>query len=226
MNSGADGRRNTGLPLKIREALVRESAPVRPVLPAPFRAALVVAIACAAGLAYLTIEGLRADSERMVSLPVWGPAVMRVLAATWLLVLAFRNAVPGTRSPRTARWIAVIGAPALLVALAEYLARAGGSPGPPHGTILAGMLGCYPKEIAVAVPTALGLAWLLSRSYPLHPVFVSVCGTLGVGLLADAALHLTCAATNVTHTLVVHGGAVATLAALGAAIGYLGGRRS
>ena len=150
---------------------------------------------------------------------------MRSLAAGWLLALVLHDAVPGSRSPRAVRWLALTGPSALLVVLAEYLAHAGSSTGASPGSVLAGMVHCYPRELAIAIPATLALAWLLSRAYPLHPVFVSSCGGLGVGFLADAALHLTCPATDLEHTLVAHGGAVATLAVLSGAIGYIAGRR-
>src|SRR5262249_24530463 len=126
----------------------------------------------------------------------------------------------GMRSARLTRWIALAGAPALLLGLGEFLARASHTP-----TIVEGGFVCYRRELAVAVPASFMLAWLLSRSYTLHPVFVAISGTFGVGLVADTALHLACPATNVSHTLVVHGGVVLTLAAVGAAVGYWKSRR-
>jgi hypothetical protein len=90
---------------------------------------------------------------------------------------------------------------------------------------LRGMRSCYPASTELALPAAVLCGVLLARAHPLRPVFAATAGALGSGLFADAAMHLTCGARVWTHTLLVHGAGVATLALLGALAGLLLRRR-
>ncbi|HET6277641.1 MAG TPA: hypothetical protein VFG08_02560, partial [Candidatus Polarisedimenticolia bacterium] len=108
----------------------------------------------------------------------------------------------------------------------EWVAqRAGDAPAPGLSPSLTGALGCFPREVLLAIPALFVFAWLLARAYPLRPVFAATAGAAGVGLLADAVLHLVCPVTTLNHTLLVHGGAVVSLGAVAACIGWIAARR-
>ncbi len=214
------------LPEALREALHRDMRPVRPLLPPITRAILVLSIALIGAGILLAIVGVRPDQGRLGPGSLWGPAVMRIGVGFFLLFLALREGVPGSGGPSRVQRGALAGTAILLLALTEWGAAGGAASVP--SSIAPGMrnlLGCYPKEILVALPALLLFSWLLARAYPLRPVFAATAGATGAALVADAVLHLTCPMTALSHTLFVHGGAVASIAAVAAGLGWFTIRR-
>jgi hypothetical protein len=199
----------------LRAAVQERSTPVRPLLSPAYRTGAVLATGLVVSAVYLVVTGLRADAPGLGPVVVWLPAILRIVAAAGLVLLAAREASPSEGASALFRTAALLSVPLLLLACAEALALAGGGGGG------AGPLLCYVKVVALAIPAALLTAWLLSRAYPLRPVFSAVAGIGGGCLIAEAVLHLTCPATSPAHTLGVHGGAVATMAAAGAALGWM-----
>ena len=179
-----------------------------------YRAISVLAIGVVVAAVYLALIGIRADAPRLGPVLVWLPAVLRLAAGAWLILLALREASPSDGAPWRVRTAALLVVPLVLAGSAEALARAG-SGGSGVGPLL-----CYAKIVVLAIPATFFAGWLLERAYPLRPVFASVAAILGAALLAETALHLTCPATSQTHTLLIHGGALATAAAVGAALGW------
>jgi len=213
------------LPAALREALERDSRPVRPVLPSGVRALFIALAALAVAAAAFNLRGLRSDHQSLGPVLLWVPALIRIAAGAALIFLAMREGIPGQGAPTPLRTAALLGAPALLIVLAEWLA-AGAMSEMTEMPMMAGRSAwmCFPRELLAALPAALLLCVLLARAYPLRPVFAAVAGAFGVGLMADAALHLTCPATSLSHTLLVHGGAVAALAITAAVAGWGFGR--
>jgi hypothetical protein len=215
------------LPEALREALRHDTAAVRPLLPPAGRTLLALGVAVTAAALLIGFAGLRPDRDSLNPMLLWTPAVVRILAGLILMLLAMREGVPGSGAPGVVRYSALLGAPLLLTLLTEWVDF--GARGPMSSASLwvqfKSALGCYPREILLTLPALLFIAWLLARAYPLRPVFTAAAGGTGAALIADAVLHLTCPMTNMVHTLVVHGGAVATVAAVCAGIGWLVGRR-
>lgn len=214
------------LPAGLREALRRDSRPVRPLLPPIVRTLLVAAVALAAILLALGVAGLRPDFPSLGPLLLWVPTLARLAAGAALILLAFREGVPGSGGSAPLRAVALLGAPVLLALLAEWVAAATAGEMPPLAASLGARspVSCFPVGVVLALPAVFLLGFLLARAYPLRPVFAATAGALGAGLVADAGLHLTCPVTAASHTLLVHGGAVAAVAAAAAAIGWAGGR--
>ncbi len=217
------------LPAAVREALRREAKPVRPVLPTGLRAFFVILAALATAALFLGLwgRGLRPDRQSLGPVLLWLPALIRVAAGAALVLLAMREGIPGLGARPPLRMAVLFGMPLLLVLLAEGLAAGapeGGMPMMREAMAGRGVPECFSRELLVAVPAMLLLGLLLVRAYPLRPVFAAVAGAFGVGLLADAALHLTCPSTALSHTLLVHGGAVAALTAAAAMSGWAFGR--
>ena len=213
------------LPEALREALRHDAAPVRPLLPPGARTALVLVVALLSAATLLTLAGLRLDRQMLDPWLLWIPASLRFVAGALLIYLALREGVPGSGGSTLVRSAALLGAPLLLVVLAEWAAAGGETAvaSPPATIGLWVSLGCYPREVLVAVPSLLLFSWLLAQAYPLRPVFAATAGALGAALVADAVLHLACPMTALSHTLLVHGGAVASITAA-ATIGWLTGR--
>ena len=214
-------------PEALRAALRRDPGPVRPLLPPAARTIIVLAIALGAGGLLIFLAGVRPDRAALDPRLFWTPAVVRILAGALLILLAMREGVPGSGSAAIVKYTSLLGAPVLLTLLTDWVASTarGSMETAGYLTQLQGALGCYPSEVLVAIPAILFIAWLLARAYSLRPVFAAMAGATGAGLIADAVLHLTCPMTAMFHTLLIHGSAVASLAAIAAGIGWLAGRR-
>lgn len=213
-------------PQALREALRRDRRPVRPLFSPAVRTLAVLLAAFAAAALLIALAGMRGDRPLLDPWLLWAPAVLRMLAGVALILLALREGVPGSGAPAVVRYSSLPGAAILLALLAEWMALRGGDTSPPGlWAQVRSTLGCYPREILLAIPAIFVFAWLLARAYPLRPVFAATAGATGAGLVADAALHLVCPITTVSHTLLVHGGAVASVAAVAALIGRLAARR-
>jgi hypothetical protein len=213
-------------PEALREALRRDTRPVRALLPPSVRMLIVLLVAFGAAAILISLAGLRLDRDILDPRLLWIPAVVRVLAGVALILLAMREGVPGSGGPGVLRYGSLLAVPVLLTLLTEWVAlRAGGPTVPGLSPQLSSALGCYPREVLLAIPALFVFAWLLARAYPVRPVFAATAGAGGAGLIADAVLHLVCPATALSHTLLVHGGAVASIAAVAACIGWLAARR-
>lgn len=213
-------------PDALREALRRDPQPVRPLLPPSVRMLIILPAALGAAAILIALAGLRPDRALLDPSLVWIPAAVRLLAGVLLIFLALREGVPGSGLPGVVRYGSLLGAPILLTLLTEWVAlRAVAISVPGPWTRATSVLGCYPREVLLAIPALFVFAWLLARAYPLRPVFAASAGAIGAGLVADAVLHLTCPVTEMQHTMVVHGGAVASMAAVAAFIGWLAARR-
>ncbi len=196
------------------------ASPVRPLLPPSIRAASLVALGLSIATVAVLARGIRPDAGALGALVVSGPALGYAAVGALLVALAMREGVPGEGAAARLRVASMLLAPAALFVGAEWLARGAGS----RATGL-GPLSCFPRAVVLALPAAGAAAWLLSRAYPLRSVFAWTAGALGSALLADAVMHLTCPAASRPHTLLVHGGAVGTVAAVGAGVGWLRSRR-
>lgn len=225
MNSD-DSRNTTGegrgreLPPSLKGA-ASAAGPVRPLLPPVWRAALPVALGAAIGLAAIAWLGSRPDAAALGSPTLWGPVLLRVVAGAWLIGMSLREGSPSEGSTGWSRAAAFVVVPLILIGSAEWLARRAGAAG--LGDV--GRLACYPMSLGFALPVAGAAAWLLARAYPLRPAFAGACAGLGSGLFADAAMHATCPAVDRAHTLLVHGGALVTVALAGAAVAVISCRR-
>ncbi len=218
------GRAPLPLSPALREALNRDARPVRPILPTLARTIAVSLTALALCVAAVAVHGVRADSAELGLARLWLPALMRVAAGVWLIHLALRSAQPAGGPSRRLQLAGALLAPILLAVLAEWLSTGAGRRSSFHSWFAAA-LGCYPLETAIALPAAILLGWLLARAYPIRPVFTAAVGAAGAGVIADAAMHLSCPVRDWTHTLLVHGAAVATVSLAAALLGMVTLRR-
>ncbi len=198
----------------LRAAVEEGSTPVSPLRSPGYCAGAVLVAGLVAAGGFVAYAGLRVDAPRLGLIVVWLPALLRIAAGAWLILLALREASPSEGATSRIRASSLFLVPLLLAGSAEALTRA--EPGG-HGL---GPRLCYAEIVALAVPAAAIAGWLLARAYPLRPLFASIGATAGAALLAETALHLTCPATSPAHNLVIHGGAVASAAAAGVALGW------
>lgn len=204
------------LPDGLRRALDADHRPVRPLRPASVRA-LWVALWAALALAGLPVViGFRADIASLGFALSWGAAVFECIAGLGLVVLALREAVPGsgvTRPVGSAALAAGIAVQVLVAAL-SWLQR-----GMPSGSFPPRGAHCFPMESTLALPALALTMVLVGRAYAVRPRWAGVLGGAGAGVVTDGIWHLICPFADLSHVLVWHGGAVLALAALGWIVG-------
>lgn len=208
------------LPPALREGLLAHPVPAPPLASPGRRALVVLAVAAATAAVGLATRGLRPDLAELGA-SAWIEAGLRTGLGALLFALALRAGIPGAGPARAWGRAALVAAPIFLLAVIDWAVPVGGhSPvGSDSAGWWSGALRCFPVETSLALPAALLAGALLARAYPLRPVFAATAGATGAALVADAVMHLTCPARMWTHTGLVHGGAVAAVALLGALLG-------
>lgn len=206
----------SSLPDGLRRALDADHRPVRPLRRASVRA-LWVALWAALALAGLPVViGMRADIASLGFALSWGAAVFECIAGLGLVVLALREAVPGSgvTPPVGSAALAAGIAVQVLVAVLSWLQR-----GMPSGSFPPGGAHCFPMESTLALPALALTMVVVGRAYAVRPRWAGVLGGAGAGVVTDGIWHLICPFADLSHVLVWHGGAVLALAALGWIVG-------
>ncbi len=200
------------LPEALRRALEADRRPVRP-LPPPLRRASWVALWAAVLMLVLPFAtGMRNDAATLGFGLCWGAAVLECLAGLAVVLLALREAVPGSGAGVAVRTSALIAVPVVQAAVAVLTWMRRGMPEsqfPPPG------IHCVPMESTLALPALALTLFLAARAYAVRPRWAGVLGGAGVGLLTDGVWHLICPFADLGHTLLWHGAAVLSLALFG-----------
>lgn len=204
----------SSLPPLLRQAIVRDLRPVRPVASPARRAAWLGALALA-GILFGVVRALDFGAPSLVGLLVaaaeWGAA----LALVWV---AMREAVPGSSVGWTTA-LAMLGVGlSTQLAAAALLSTTVGSSWLGDGGFATGRQ-CLTGEGSLGLPLLAGSAWLLLRAFPLRARLASALGGAAAGLFADAAWHLVCVRTDLAHILVWHFGSTLVLAGAGYLVG-------
>ena len=200
------------LPEALRRALDADSRPVRPLARPPVRVVWVALWAALVLLAVPLVFGVRHDASSLGLMPSWGAAVVECLAGLIVVLLALREAVPGSGAGLAVRISALVAVPAVQVAVAVLTWMRLGTPEsrfPPGG------MHCLPMESTLALPALALTVLLVARAYAVRPRWAGVLGGAGVGLLTDGVWHLICPFSDLGHVLVWHGGSVLALAVFG-----------
>lgn len=206
----------SGLPPRLRAEILGDLAPVRPLF-RPGTRALATALPAAIALAIAVLAAARGWTRLGgVSPLAWTGSLAQWLAATLLLWLALREAVPGAGLGRVRTALGV--AAGLCVQLGGTLLVARGV-----GDV-AGGLPCLERELLLALPIFAYAAFLALLAYPLRPIWAGALAGAASGLLADALWHLVCPRVDLAHVVVWHFGATLLVAAAGALSGFLWGR--
>jgi hypothetical protein len=205
------------IPQALLEKLSQDLRPVRAVLPARVRSAIVILLGAFAAIVLLMRFGVRDDIAAQDTMRFSAFLLVRIAAGVTLIALALREAIPSAAAPDRVRSSALLIGLVLLVLLPLFFAT-GDAPLAP--------MQCGVLILAVSALPFVALMILIYRAYPLRPVVTGLTAGLGSGLLAEAALFAMCSNAGAMHGTVVHGSAVAIMGVIGAIIGYVTKRRS
>ncbi len=215
------------LPQSLRRAVEADLMPVRPLLPTWMRV-LVAATVAALGLAAVAVVlqlTLRPDLHQIPRWLSWGCSALQLAIAVLLIVMALREAVPGSGLPKGAAALAATAG--VVVQVVVGIATWVHSPGVPllPGRGLASGLGCASHDAAVGAPALIITLWLVFRALPVRPALAGLLGGAGAAVGADAFNHLVCPMSDLRHVLVWHTGVLLGLMLLGWGIGTMWERR-
>ncbi|HVO09742.1 MAG TPA: NrsF family protein [Vicinamibacteria bacterium] len=208
------------LPERLRQEVLTDLQPVRP-LPRPALRAMEIAIwALALFLLVPRLHPLREDAAALGPWLLWGVAIGEAVAGLLLAGLALREAVPGGGLARARVGLALaLGATTQLAAslLTWTLAPATTSAemARHRGAV------CFSIQELLAIPGLALAFWLVQRALPVRPRWSGALAGLAAGLLADAAWHLICPRSDLPHVLIWHGGATLLTTTLGWLLGTL-----
>jgi hypothetical protein len=200
------------LPDALRRALEADRRPVRPLPPPPRRVSWVALWAGLLMLVLLFAKGIRNDAAILGFGLCWGAAVLECLTGLAVVLLALREAVPGSGASLAVRISALVAVPVVKAAVAVLTWMRRGMPEsqfPPEGAH------CIPMESTLALPALALTLFLAARAYAVRPRWAGVLGGAGVGLLTDGVWHLICPFADLGHTLLWHGATVLALALFG-----------
>jgi len=215
------------LPQPLRRAVEADLMPVRPLLPTWMRV-LIAATVAAVGLAAAAVGfqlALRPDLHQIPLWLSWGCSALQLAVAVLLIVMALREAVPGSGLPAGAAALAV--AAGVLMQVFVGITTWMHSPGMllVDGTGLAAGLGCASHDAALGTPALIITLWLVFRALPVRPALAGLLGGAGAAVGADAVNHLVCPMSDLRHVLVWHTGVLLGLMLLGWGIGSMWERR-
>ena len=205
------------LPAALRDRLIADFAPVRPL---PIPAARVLWLLPFAALALFAAQfvfELRVDAGQLGWSRTWGISIAQVLVGLLVVGAALRDAIPGRQWNKAAAllWIA---APIALIAAVTWISRV--TPlriRTTPGFIFVGGL-CLTGSIVSALPVVVLANVLAARAYPTRPRFAGALLGLGGGLMADAGWRLFCHYSEPAHVLSAHLGGVVVSMLIGVAL--------
>lgn len=205
------------LPPALANAVSRDMEPVRPLLSPSYRALIAGTTATAAGIALIGTYGFRGDHGSLPHPLLAASVAIRLALGLSLTVVALREGVPSEGvSDSTRKRVAALGiAGVLLLPLLQSALVTRAQPFDVRDSI------CYWLVLLTAAPACALLFFLLGRAYAMRSVFAMAMASLGAGYFADVAASLACANGNPGHDYLFHGGAVASLAIVGAAVGWI-----
>lgn len=203
------------VPEALREKVMGDLRPVKPVAPPQVRLLLIILWTCGVLVAVPALMGLRFNAPELGFWLLWGATGAEAIAGGLLVLLALREAIPGLGASRSTLVAALLGALVLELGIALFThARC---PCPTSGIALG--VACFSNEMLLGLP-ALGLTlFLVVRAYPLSPPKAGLLGGVGAGLIADAVQHTICPVSDLRHVLVWHFGAIGLLGILGLVLG-------
>ncbi len=207
-------------PEGLRRAVAGDLRPVKPLRP-PFRRAVEVALwGVAALLIAPTVFGVRHDAVVLGVMLTWGAALLEVAAGVLVVVLALREAVPGS-GIGPARAFAALLAGVAVQSTVAVLTWMGGPTSDPAVLARHSGASCFAMQGAIAIPALTITVFLVLRALPVRPPWAGALAGLGAGLLADGAWHLVCPLCDLRHLLVWHGAATAAMVGTGWLLGMV-----
>lgn len=203
-------------PERLRQAVLADFAPVRPLRPPLVRSAVLVPLGLLLLAAQPIVLGVRPDAPALGLLKLWGISLAQCLGGFALFVAALREAVPG-RSLRRAGSLLGLGIAAVVAV--TFLTWQASDTIVPTGRFGLFWTVCFSAPFLLGLPVlalVLVLAW---RAYPLRAALVGALSGLGAGLVTDAGWRTFCHVSEPLHVLSAHVAAVLALCAAGAVTG-------
>jgi hypothetical protein len=202
----------------LRERVERDLAPVRPLAPPWRRAAMLLPWAAMLLLAVPVVWGLRGDRDTIGLWRLWGISMLQIALALGVAGTAVVESIPGhLRSRWTVLSIAALGLAAFLATTMVTFAAS--------ATFVPASFGarffwiCLSRPFLLGLPALAIVGILVWRGLASRPGLTGALAGLGAGLVSDASWRLYCHVSDPGHVLVAHAGAIAALAAVGAAAG-------
>jgi hypothetical protein len=207
------------MPGSLRDRIAADLRPVRPLLPPWQRAAILAPLGIALLVGTPLWWQVRGDARDLGPLLLWGLSSLQVLTAVLLLAAALRDVVPGRALSARANAALLSGGIALAVAVTFLTWQASPSLMPAGAWARYTYL-CFAFSFRDGLPVLLVFLAFAARGLLARPLLVGSLVGLAAGLMSDAGWRAFCSISEPSHVLVGHIGAVAGLAAAGAAISW------
>lgn len=201
------------VPAALFDAIKHDLRPVRPLASPGRRALALLPLGIVLLIGMPAFWAWRSHLSPLTTWPSWGLSALETALSLVILAAAFREAIPGREL--STRMLAMLMCLACGVFFAFNKTVQLTEPVPVQ-TVMHWMWNCIAMATAFSIPALVVPMWLVSHALPNRPALTGALGGLGIGLMADAGLRLLCWNGTHAHVLLAHGGAIATLVALGA----------
>jgi hypothetical protein len=191
------------LPPELRSAIEHDLQPVTPLPPPAKRTVPFIPIALSLLVSSALAFGLRGDAAHLGPWLTWGASTLQMLLALWLILLALREAIPGTTLSRRAIVLAFAAGLLTVVGITWWTWSVSPT------TIRAGVVMevwriCLGSTILMALPALALAGWLVATAFPLRPRLAGALCGLGAGLMSDAGWRLFCHFSDPAHVFGAH----------------------
>ena len=204
------------MPAALRQRLLDQYEPVRP-LPSPWlRATWVAPLAVLALVAAPLWFSVRIDAPRLGWMALWGASAMQSVLGLVVVAAAFRESVPGRTWSRASTLAWMIAPMVVVVAVTLMSWEASPILLRRQRWLVAAM--CFSGSAATALPVVALASVLAARAYPVRPAIAGAMLGLGSGLMADAGWRIFCHFSEPAHVLSAHLAAVVVSSLLGAVL--------
>jgi hypothetical protein len=205
---------NGHAPDSLRDRIVADLAPVRP-LARPWHRALILApIGLALLIGVPLVYSVRSDQASLGAFWLWGVSFVELASAVLLVVAALRDVVPGLGMGLGSR-VVLIGSGLALTLAVTYLTWTVSPTTMPARVWWPFTAVCFRASFGNGLPVLAVTLLLASRGVMWRPAFVGAVAGLASGLMSDAGWRLFCNVSEPEHVLLAHVGAIVALTLLG-----------
>jgi hypothetical protein len=202
MNEPAPNGRSE-VPPALRARIEHDLQPVTPLASPARRTLPFIPIAFAQLVAAVLVFGLRIDSPQLGFGLTWGASVLQLLLSLSLIVLALREAIPGTTLSRQALVVSFGAGLVTVLAITWWTWSASPTTIEPRANTVVWRI-CLGSTILLALPVLALAGWLVAHAFPLRPRLAGALCGLAAGLMADAGWRLFCHYSDPTHVFGAH----------------------
>jgi hypothetical protein len=203
-----------GVPTALRERVIADLRPVRPLADPWKRGLVLVPLAVALMVAVHMRFGTRADLGAAM---LWGLSLLQIVAGLATVAAALREVIPDRALSTPVRIALFAGGLGLAIGV-TYLAWHASGTTAPAAMRYRFWKACLQHTIEVGLPVLLAILLLAARGVMWRPALVGGLAGLAAGLIADASWRTFCDVAEPSHVLTAHVGGIVALAILGAAM--------